>query len=129
VAANHEYDGADNGVSGLQDAHGAKCNNCRSCGSPMDGSAEVNRVADRSSAAPKPAQVAPKKSKLPWIIGGDRGAGGVLPGGDVLDEGRRRHRHGAHWERTIDVERMTAVNESAWCDGMPSGRVLGEPLA
>jgi hypothetical protein len=25
------------------------------------------------------------------------------------------------WERTIDIERMTAVNESAWCDSMPSG--------
>jgi hypothetical protein len=25
------------------------------------------------------------------------------------------------WERSIDIERLTAVSEDAWCDSMPSG--------
>lgn len=124
VAANHEYDGVDKECPACKTPNGAKCNNCRSCGSPMDGSAEVNRVADRSSAAPKVAQAAAaqKKSKLPWIIGG---VIAVLVAFCLVamfwtkDVGVTVTGH--TWERTIDVERMTAVNESAWCDGMPSG--------
>ncbi len=125
VAANHEYDGADKTCPACQTPNGAKAHNCRSCGSPLDGAAEVNRVADRSSAAPRaPAKGAkpPTKSKLPWIIGG---VITVLVAFCLVamfwtkDVGVTVTSH--TWERTIDIERMTAVNESAWCDSMPSG--------
>ena len=90
----------------------------------MDGSADVNRVADRSSAAPKPAQVAAaqKKSKLPWIIGGVvalLAAFCLVAMFWTKDVGVTVTAH--TWERTIDIERMTAMSDSAWCDSMPSG--------
>lgn len=123
VAANHEYDGADNECPACKTPNGAKAKNCRSCGSPMDGSAPVNRVADRSSAAPKPSQVTPQgKSKWPWIIGGIvalLAAFCLVAMFWTKDVGVTVIAHS--WERSIDIERMTAVSESAWCDSMPSG--------
>lgn len=124
IAANHEYDGADTSCPACQTPNGAKAHNCRSCGSPLDGAAEVNRVADRSSAAPKVAQVAAakKSSKLPWIIGGvivALAAFCLVAMFWTKDVGVTVTSHS--WERTIDVERMTAVSESAWCDSMPGG--------
>lgn len=124
VAANHEYDGADKTCPACSTPNGAKAHHCRSCGSPLDGSAEVNRVADRSSAAPNVAQAAAAKKspKLPWIIGGVIVA--LISFCLVAmfwnkDVGVTVTAHS--WERTIDVERMSAVSESAWCDTMPMG--------
>ena len=89
----------------------------------MDGSAPVNRVADRSSAAPKPSQVKPQgTSKAPWIIGGIvalLAAFCLVAMFWTKDVGVTVTAHS--WERSIDIERMTAVSESAWCDSMPSG--------
>jgi hypothetical protein len=122
VAANAEYDGVDHACPACQTPNGAKAKNCRSCGSPMDGSAEVNRVADRSSAAPKPGQGVAKKSKWPWIIGGVvlfLLAFCLVSMFWTKDVGVTVKAHS--WERNIDIERMTAVSEDAWCDSMPSG--------
>ncbi|MFZ5444565.1 MAG: zf-TFIIB domain-containing protein [Myxococcota bacterium] len=125
VAANHEYDGADKSCPACQTPNGAKAHNCRSCGSPLDEAVEVARVADRSSAAPKVAQAAaaaPKKSKLPWIIGGvivALLAFCLVAAFWKKDVGVTVTAHS--WERGIDIERLTAVSESAWCDSMPSG--------
>lgn len=123
VAANHEYDGADKSCPACQTPNGAKANNCRSCGSPLDGAVEVNRVADRSSAAPRPgAAAANKKSKWPWVVGGvilALLAFCLVSMFWTKDVGVTVTSHS--WERTIDIERMTAVSESAWCDSMPSG--------
>lgn len=123
TAANHEYDGADRECPACKTPNGAKANNCRNCGSPMDGSQEVARVADRSSAAPKVGQAAaPKKKRWPWVVGG---IGVALFAFCLLsvfwtkDVGVTVTSHS--WERAIDVETLTAVRESAWCDSMPSG--------
>jgi hypothetical protein len=122
VAANHEYDGADKTCPACQTPNGAKAHNCRSCGSPLDGAAEVNRVADRSSAAPKVANVAASKPKWPWIVGGiilALIAFCLVAMFWTKDVGVTVTAHS--WERSINIERMTAVSESAWCDSMPSG--------
>ena len=124
IAANHDFDGADKSCPACQTPNGAKANNCRSCGSPLDGSTAVARVADRSSAAPKPAQaaVAARKPKWPWILGGVVLLLCVFSSVVMFwkkDVGVTVTGH--TWERTIDVEVMTAVSESAWCDSMPSG--------
>lgn len=122
IAANHEYDGADKQCPACQTPNGAKAHNCRSCGSPLDGAGEVNRVADRSSAAPKVAQAAAqkKKSKWPLIIGVTLGVLALFCLVSMFwtrDVGCTVTAHA--WERTIDIERMTAVSDSAWCDSMP----------
>jgi hypothetical protein len=129
VAANTEYDGADKACPACQTPNGAKAHNCRNCGSPLDGAGEVGRVADRSSGAPKgPAKAAPAsapakgKSKWPWVVGG-----AVLVAISCClvsmfwtkNEQLTVVRH--EWERTIDVETMKAVSDSAWCDSMPGG--------
>ncbi len=123
VATNHDFDGADKQCPACQTPNGSKANNCRSCGSPLDGAGEVNRVADRSNAAPKPAQVAAqKKSKWPFIIGGVALVLALFCLVSMFwkkDVGVTVTAHA--WERSIDVERMTAVSEDAWCDSMPSG--------
>ena len=123
IAANHEFDGADKECPACKTPNGAKSKNCRSCGSPLDGSAEVARVADRSSAAPKAAQVTPQtKSKWPWIIGAIAlvlAAFCLVSMFWTKDVGVTVTAHS--WERTIDIERMTAVSEDSWCDSMPSG--------
>lgn len=123
VAANHQFDGVDKSCPACQTPNGAKAQHCRHCGSPLDGATEVARVADRSSAAPKPAQtVVRKKPVWPWVAGV---LATLLCGFCGLavfwtkDVGVAVTAHA--WERTADVETMTAVNESAWCDSMPSG--------
>jgi Zn-finger nucleic acid-binding protein len=122
TAANHEYDGADLECPACKTPNGAKAHNCRNCGSPMDGSAPVPRVADRSSAAPKVGQKPAGKKKWPWIVGG---IAVLLLGFCLLSMFWTKDvpvTVTAHsWERSIDVETLTAVREDAWCDSMPSG--------
>ena len=124
VAANHDFDGADRSCPACQTPNGTKAHNCRSCGSPLDGAQEVARVADRSSGAPKPAAALPKKSasKWPWIVGGVLVvlvAFCLVAAFWKKDVGVTVTAH--RWERTIDVETLRAVSESAWCDSMPAG--------
>ncbi len=125
VAANHAYDGADKACPACQTPNGAKANNCRNCGSPLDEAGEVHRVADQSTAAPaqpvKPA--APKgKRRWPWVVG----AVLLVTLSCCLttmfwtkEVGVTVASHA--WERSIDVETMKAVSDSAWCDSMPGG--------
>lgn len=122
VAANHDYEGADKSCPACQTPNGAKANNCRNCGSPLDGAAEVGRVADKSSAAPKVGQAPPKKRN--WAL-----IAGVTIGVLVLfclvamfwkkDVGCAVSSHS--WERSIDIETLRAESDSSWCDSMPSG--------
>lgn len=125
AAQNHAFDGADRTCPACSTPNGAKANNCRSCGSPLDGSQEVARVADRSSAAPRPAAQPVKKSgtsKWPFLIGGVVLLLVALCLVAMLWKRDVPVTVASHaWERTIDVEQLRAVHESAWCDSMPSG--------
>lgn len=122
-AANHEYDGADLECPACKTPNGAKAHHCRNCGSPMDGSQEVARVADQSSAAPKVGEGKPAgKKKWPYVVGGVfllLLAFCLVSMFWTKDVGVTVAAHA--WEREIDVERLQAVSESAWCDSMPSG--------
>jgi Zn-finger nucleic acid-binding protein len=122
TAANHEYDGADRECPACKTPNGAKANNCRSCGSPMDGSQEVGRVADQASSAPKvgQAKAATGKKKWPYVVGGVfllLLAFCLVSALWTKDVGVTVTGHS--WTREIDVEVMRAVSESAWCDSMP----------
>lgn len=127
VSVNTEYDGADASCPACSTANGAKAKHCRHCGSPMDGSAKVALKADqlngRSVEAPKPATPEVKKRALwPFVLA----AVAVLFCGFCgvsmfWTKASTATVSGHHWARSIDIETFGPVNESAWCDSMPSG--------
>jgi rubrerythrin/ribosomal protein L40E len=128
VAANTEYDGADAVCPACSTANGAKAKHCRHCGSPMDGSAKVARLADqvngRSEAeAPPPAVAAPaKKARWPWVVGAAAlmlcGVCGVAT---LWTKPSKATVSGHAWRRVIDVERFGPESASDWCDSLPAG--------
>jgi Zn-finger nucleic acid-binding protein len=126
AAANVSFDGVDRTCPACQTPNGAKANNCRSCGSPLDGSTGVATVADRASGAPtgRPAP-SPSKAGTRWWLWGLAALAvfGCVTCGVALswkkDVSVTVTSH--TWSRDIDVERLTAVPDSAWCDSMPSG--------
>lgn len=124
VAANHAFDGADRTCPACSTPNGAAAHNCRNCGAPLDEAGEVNRVADRSSAAPTRATSAPSKStrKWPFIVGGVVVLLIAFCLVSVLWKKDVAVTVTSHtWERSITVETMRAVSDSAWCDSMPGG--------
>jgi hypothetical protein len=128
VAANTTYEGADRTCPACQTPCGAKANNCKHCGSPLDGSKEVRRQADTvdGKAAPPPhaAAAAPKKSGKKWfaIAGGAVAAVTSLCLVTMFWTKESTATVSGHaWTRTIDVETFGPVKKSAWCDQTPSG--------
>lgn len=124
-AYNGTFDGVDKRCPACSTPNGAKANNCRSCGSPLDGSERVSRVADRSSAAPTPGQGAPGKpgrKVWPWVLGAIAVLSCGLCGLSMLWTKPVAITVASHqWSREIDVERMQAMHDDSWCDSMPSG--------
>jgi hypothetical protein len=123
AAANHHYDGVDRQCPACQAPNGAQSSHCRHCGSPLDGSVQVMRAADRSSAAPIAGAVHKSKvSKWVWVVGGVVLA---LLSTCLLSFFWTRDVPvtvtGHAWERIIDIETLTAVRDDAWCDSMPAG--------
>lgn len=125
TASNHDFDGADLSCPACKTPNGARAHNCRNCGSPLEGGEQVLRVADRGPAAPTKPVVPPKpKKKTPWgwIIGGVATLVGGLCIVSMVWTKELPLTVVAHsWERTIAIETMSAVSDSAWCDAMPSG--------
>ncbi len=125
VAANDSFDGADKVCPACSTPNGAKASCCRQCGSPLDGAAEVNRVADQSSRAPvKAAPAARVSSGRPWWVFALVGAALMLCcvcgvaatwTKDVAVEVT-----GHEWQRSIDIEAFEPVHGSDWCDSMPA---------
>lgn len=124
VKANATYDGADRECPACKTPNGAKANNCKHCGSPLDGSQRVATQADRVKGAQVPVagqvKAPAKKSRLPWILGG---VGLVLFTfctvaalwkKDVAVEVAKHT-----WTREIDIEMYRPRSESAWCDSKP----------
>ena len=126
TAASAQYDGADKSCPACQTPNGAKSHNCRNCGSPLDGAQEVGRVADRSSAAPKAgagkAAAAPGKKKWwPWALGAVALLCCFFSGLAMFwTKAVTVTVQGHEWKREIDVERLQAVQDDAWCDSKPS---------
>lgn len=128
TAANTTYDGADRHCPACNTANGAKAVHCRHCGSPMDGSGDVKRLADQvDGRSTEPAPVAqptapPKKKLWPFVLGGIAvltcGFCGVAT---FWTKPSAAKVTGHTWERIIDIERFGPVSESDWCSAMPSG--------
>jgi hypothetical protein len=125
VAANTTFDGADLTCPACQTPNGAKANNCRHCGSPLNEAAKVGLVKSQGVPQAPPAGQAPvtkSSSKLPYIIGGVAVA---LIGFCVVTmmwtKDVTATVSGHSWERSIDIEEKRAKSDSSWCDSLPSG--------
>lgn len=143
----HVFVGADVVCPACSSTASRAAKHCGGCGSPIEGGKEVARrqdqvqaegaafanesikdaerdlAAQRAPAAPAPP---PKKSMLGVLLGG---AGCLVVIGLVVlllvffvwkkDAGFQVAGH--TWERSIKVERFQSVEESDWCDKMPTG--------
>ena len=142
----HVYVGADRLCPACDNPMSAAAPHCSNCGSPMEGASEVRRRADQTGDAfsgeteadarreldapqPSPAAPPPKKSRKKLVIAGVLGCGGLVAVAAAVVgilavfwtkpvEVTVTHRS---WERTIEVEQFSAVDEDEWCDSMPSG--------
>ncbi len=113
----HKYEGADRYCPACHNPQSALGKNCQNCGSPMDGSSEVQGV-HTPVAPPK------KKSKL-WIvilivvlvlaIVGI--VIGVKSCHHTKEAGGKVTAHA--WERSVTVEEYAEVRETAWRDRVP----------
>lgn len=124
TAVNTSFDGSDRSCPACDTPMGAKAAHCRHCGSPMDGAAQVKRLADRTD-APPPQAAAPSapKRRWPWVAAGVAVAMlcGVCGVGALWTKASKATVSGHSWTRAIDVERFGPVDESAWCDELPGG--------
>ncbi len=127
VAANPEYEGSDASCPACGTANGAKARHCRHCGSPMDGSARVARLADqlngRAAAPAPPAASGPaRKARWPWVAGAALAMlCGVCGVAALWTRPSKATVTGHAWRRVIDVERFGPERNSGWCDGLPAG--------
>jgi hypothetical protein len=124
VAANTTYDGADLTCPACQTPNGAKANNCRHCGSPLNEAAKVALVKAQGvpQAAPAAAPAKQSASKLPYLIGAVAVALIGFCAVTMLwkkDVTATVSNHS--WERSIDIEMKSATTDSSWCDSVPSG--------
>jgi Zn-finger nucleic acid-binding protein len=122
VAANLSFEGADRLCPACATPNGSRANNCRSCGSPLDGSQEAARVADRSPQAPVPGVAAsPGRGKWPVVIGALVLVTCGLGGAALLWKRPVEVTVVGHsWKREIDIEQLRATPDQAWCSSLPA---------
>jgi membrane protease subunit (stomatin/prohibitin family) len=140
----HVYVGADLQCQYCGNFNSRRAKHCGGCGAPLEGGKEVVRRQDqfgtgyyagqtqqdarREATAHRAPPPAPAKTRrlLPWLVGG--GCLTVLLVGVVLalvfflwkSEGALEVA-GHSWKREIHIERFGPVDDSSWCDQMPSG--------
>jgi hypothetical protein len=122
VAANTAYDGVDVKCPACGTPNGAKANNCKHCGSPLNEAAAVKQVAERSN---KPvAPVAPPVKKgmglaVKLVIAVGVLLLGLITVGVLWKKEVSATVQGHSWKREIAIEEMKQVSESAWRDAVP----------
>jgi len=143
----HEFVGADVICPACGTSASRKAAHCGGCGSPLEGGKDVARRTDqvhadgaaravesstdaqadyRAQAAPPAPAAPPAKSKTGLILGGGGCLLALLVGVVILVLIFWRKEAGFEvvghsWQRSIAVERFAAVDETKWCDELPSG--------
>jgi hypothetical protein len=111
----HSYVGADRHCPACDAPMSAKGKNCTQCGSPLDGSKEVEGVAAPAAAVP----VKPKRRIWPWVVGGLLVLGAAIWFLFIrtrsAEVGIAAHR----WERTIAIEQFGSQSLEAWRNELP----------
>lgn len=135
VAVNdHVFVGADVHCAGCNhwNSRAAKC--CTNCGAPIGGQAAPLRPEMASAqqamampAHPMPAQTSPKKPNkalaifLVALVMLLTGAIGLFCVAVFWTREGVVEVTGHSWSRTIEVEKLATVRDSAWCDSLPTG--------
>ncbi len=123
---NHQYVGADRVCASCDSPNSVRAAHCTNCGSPMEGTKEVERKQDGGGPNP-PAQPPQKPSSPPgksrwklWALV----SVAVVIGLVVLctrKEDVRLTVTGHEWKREVRIEAYKTVRENHWCSDMPSG--------
>lgn len=124
---NHAYVGADVGCRYCGAASSKRAHNCGSCGAPLSEGAEVQQQADTGAAIALPLARSTRPPPRPlWKMLVPIGALVVVGVSVVLMVGKKDQKLtvAAHtWRRTVHVESIGPVQESAWCDELPSAAI------
>jgi hypothetical protein len=117
-AVGHRYVGVDWKCAYCDSPNSAAAAFCTSCGGPKEGTKEVARVQEE---APAPL---PQASGFPWIkaLLASLLVALAVPGYLFFSKHDESVQVAERtWNREVDVERFTAVNDAAWCDALPAG--------
>ncbi len=125
VAANHAFEGVDLKCPACSTPNGAKANNCRHCGSPLNEAAQVKQVAERSNLLVPAAAPVPLKKKgmglaVKAAIGGGVLVLGLITVGVLWKKEVTATVEGHSWKREVAIESLQTVSESGWRDAVPS---------
>ena len=121
-AQGHTFVGADWSCAYCDSPNAAAASFCSNCGASKDGTKTVTAIADPLDVTQQlpPEEVKPSRRWWYAIIF----AAFVLIAGIVgLFASKKEivtHVTQTQWQRSIEVERFTAVSDSAWCEAMPS---------
>ncbi|HEU4539263.1 MAG TPA: hypothetical protein VFS00_34315 [Polyangiaceae bacterium] len=137
AVSDHVFVGADVVCPTCRSTSSRAAKHCGSCGGPLEAAASVAVQADRvhpegvafvggapGGAAPAPPAPPPRRSPLVPVL---LGCGGLLAAGVVVfvlvfvfwKKDSSFEVVSRAWERTVAVERLGPVSESAWCKEMP----------
>lgn len=123
VATNTAYDGVDLKCPACATPNGAKANNCRHCGSPLNEAAAVKQLAERNNQPVVPI-AAPTKTGVSLAVKAAIGGGvlvlGLIVVGVMWKKEVSATVEGQSWKREIAIESLQQVGESAWRDSVPS---------
>ncbi len=114
----HEYQGADRHCPACSAPMGAKVKNCTQCGSPMDGSKNVDGV--NTPIAPP----AKKRRIWPYIVVALLVVGFAIWWFFVRKVDAQVTVAAHRWERTIAIEEFGDHAQEAWRDQVPAGASL-----
>jgi hypothetical protein len=119
----HEYAGADRACPACESAMSAKALHCTQCGSPLEGAREVRRVDALPPPAPAPLAAAKPGRGMASCLLPALGLVVLLVAGVLVTAFWKRDAQAevaeASWERSVAVESLAPVQESAWCDSLP----------
>jgi hypothetical protein len=125
AAAGHVFVGVDWSCAACQTPNSNAAHFCVSCGNPKDGNVQVAKVIDQPVRTVANRSVASlsalRRSRLPLILACIALASLAACLVTVFWQRDVQVRVTEHaWSRAIDIEQISAVSESSWCDSMPS---------
>lgn len=120
----HRYVGVDWHCGYCEAPNSAAAAFCVNCGGPKEGTAQVKLVQDGTAPpTPPPVPATTPKPGRPWfkiVLGLLLVMGAVLAGLFFSKHDESVQLTAKSWTRQVDVERFSSLQESNWCDAMPS---------
>ena len=113
----HVYVGADRICANCSTPGSAAARHCTACGSPLgDDDATVALVSEPHPPAPAAPRRTARRPIVAVVVVALNGLLTVL----LWKEEQVLTVSGHEWQRSVEVERLSAVRDGAWCDQVPS---------